>query len=107
MITIYEYDRIAGAENSLTYMAAVRQPLAGGYNDDDEGRRQSSSILVPVHQVETIEQAREWIHSRINQVLPMSFIPGVTRPAYAIYERPHPQALLCITAEGEMGDGED
>lgn len=91
MFTIYEYDRLfPAAENCLSYVVAERQPLAGGYADDEEGRTDSARILVPVDTCETLDEARVKIRARIL---------AVAGPAYSdITERPAYQGMLAITA---------
>lgn len=103
MITIYEYD-LWLEDLSLSYLAATAQPLAGGCEDTEEGRLYSARILVPVHQVADLPEARRWIEQRLATRLPQGHVPGVTQPPYTVRERPHSQALLCITAEGATED---
>lgn len=93
MFNIYEYAHDAISHVTLSYLVADKQPLAGGYDDTPDGRASSARIIREVAKADSLDAARAWIDAAIHATM-QRFTSG----EYRVFEQPHSQAAICITA---------
>lgn len=101
--TIYEYLEDSMSCVELSYIVARQQPICGGYDDDDAGRRASARYIRPVVAVQTLDEARAWIDSNLHKNM-----RRYTSAGYDVREeRYHSQGELCVTAATEPFEFDD